>query len=292
MRFTLSCLALIALTASCQKESQGEKEIEKAQGAIQMAIAGQDLENLSTLAANDAALINLTTQETIEGRDNIASFLKKQFEQTGKPTAIKTTIDEIDFPEDGKAVENGVMKLTFAPDNVLQIAYKAEFNKVNANWILQRWTQVDIVPPASHYEDLKDLNWLVGKWVNNADDLVYTSSYKWDKSKNFLIQRFTLKVLGHKQLTGKQIIGWDPTNKKIRSWVFDSEGGFGQSNWTKSGESWFQSQIFTLSDGERASATHIITKLDDKSYKFQSVGRDTNGQMMPNVGPFTVIRQG
>ena len=32
-------------------------------------------------------------------------------------------------------------------------------------------------------------------------------------------------------MTVTQRIGWDPAAKQIRSWEFDSEGGFGEGTW-------------------------------------------------------------
>ena len=37
------------------------------------------------------------------------------------------------------------------------------------------------------------------------------------------------------QLSGTEVIGWDPTSRSIRSWVFDSDGSFGQAVWTRRG---------------------------------------------------------
>ena len=35
--------------------------------------------------------------------------------------------------------------------------------------------------------------------------------------------------------SGMQIIGWDPVAKQIHSWVFDSDGGYGEGTWTHKG---------------------------------------------------------
>lgn len=291
MRFNAALLALLVLTCSCQKESEGEKEIIKSQAVINEAIETHDAGKLASLCSDDAAFVDLTSKETIEGKANIENYLKKHFQAEEKP-AIKTTIEGITFPESGKAIETGVLDLTYKSEGPRKLAFKADFAKVNNSWYLQKWTQVEMLAPPSHFEHLKDLDWLVGKWVNTDEDLVFTSHYRWDKSKNFLTQHFTLKVLDHKQLSGKQIIGWDPIKQQVRSWVFDSEGGFGENTWSKNGNSWYLTAVFTLSDGQRATATHIITQVDDKTYTFASVGRDIDGRVLPNIGPFKVVKQG
>ena len=146
-------------------------------------------------------------------------------------------------------------------------------------------------PPQSHFEHLKDLDWLVGNWVDNDGNNNVTYHFDWDKNKNFLTQRFIVKIMGNEELSGTQIIGWNPNEKKVVSWTFDSDGGYGQSKWFKEDNSWYISVIFTLPQGGKATATHIIKKIDDNSYTFTSVNREVDGILLPNIGPFKVIRK-
>ena len=120
----------------------------------------------------------------------------------------------------------------------------------------------------SHFESLQALDFLAGNWVNKDETVTCTSSFKWDKHKNFLVQHFVVHVSDQKEIEGRQIIGWDPNENKIRSWTFDSDGGFGESTWSQDGTRWYASTVFTLPDGRRASATHIYTKINDNTYTF------------------------
>ncbi len=56
---------------------------------------------------------------------------------------------------------------------------------------------------------------------------------------------------------GSQIIGWDPYAQTIRSWLFDSDGGFGVGRWTPAGNRWTVKTLSVLPDGRRGSATNI-----------------------------------
>ena len=96
----------------------------------------------------------------------------------------------------------------------------------------------------------------------------------------------------HNELEGQQIIGWDPVKETIRSWIFDSDGGFGGSLWSKRGDNkWYAHTHFTLADGRKASAMHVYTKINDTTYTFESRARDIDGQLLPNIGPFTVNKK-
>ena len=102
---------------------------------------------------------------------------------------------------------------------------------------------------------------------------------------------FKISVPGEDDLEGTQVIGWDPAAGTIRSWMFDSDGGIGEGTWTKKDNHWIIKFKQVLPDGRKASATNIYTIIDTDKVTWQSIGREINGQYMPNVGPITVVRK-
>ncbi len=144
---------------------------------------------------------------------------------------------------------------------------------------------------ASQNEPLKELDWLVGNWEDVADNINVNYHFYWNFNNHVLIQNFTVKSPEHSTLDGQQWIVWDPSSKSLRSWIVDSDGGFGESVWYKEGDSWFASTAFTLADGRKASATHVYTKIDNNTFTFASEGRDIGGVVLPNIGPFKVVRK-
>lgn len=146
------------------------------------------------------------------------------------------------------------------------------------------------VPP-NQYQYLKELEWLIGKWTDKDDNVDMESEYKWDKDKNFIIEEFSVKTGEKFDLSGRQIIGWDPIQKNIRSWIFDSDGGFGESKWVKKNDSWVAEMSYTLADGRRASAVQIFTPKGNDQYQFESTDREVDGELLPDITPVTVIRK-
>ncbi len=144
---------------------------------------------------------------------------------------------------------------------------------------------------SGHFENLKELSWLIGDWVDEDEAVDLQLSYQWDKSKNFLIEHFKMEISKGQQFEGFQIIGWDPSQNKIRSWIFDTDGGFGESNWFNKNDTWYTRTVFTLDDGRRATAIHIYKQLDDNTYTFSSENREIGGIFLPNLGPFKVVRK-
>lgn len=93
------------------------------------------------------------------------------------------------------------------------------------------------------------------------------------------------------EMAGMQIVGWDPTQKRIRSWVFDSDGGFGEGQWTKRTTVSISRRPARCRAAAKTSAVNIITHLDDDSFTWQSIQREAGGELLPNVDEVIVVRQ-
>jgi hypothetical protein len=106
-----------------------------------------------------------------------------------------------------------------------------------------------------------------------------------------MVRWFAVSVRDRVDMAGVQIIGWDPSTQQIRSWVFDSDGGFGEATWRKKDQSWYVHAKGTLSDGRKASSVNIITYVDENTFTFQSVDRQTDGELLPNVDEVVVVRK-
>ncbi len=113
----------------------------------------------------------------------------------------------------------------------------------------------------------------------------------WTRNNNFLTRSFTVQIRDRIDMAGMQIIGWDPAAKQIRSWVFDSDGGFGQATWKKKGNRWYIQQSGVLADGRKSSSVSIITYVDDNTCTFQSVNRTVDGELLPNIEEVQITKQ-
>ena len=137
---------------------------------------------------------------------------------------------------------------------------------------------------------LQELAWLVGQWSDQGEKVTNVSKIQWAYDGAFLTRSFEVLVDGKAVLKGTQVVAWDPVQKRIRSWVFDSTGGFGEGIWLRDGNQWLIKKRFTLATGERASALNVITYVDENTFRFKSVNREIGGQLLPNVLETTVVR--
>ena len=151
---------------------------------------------------------------------------------------------------------------------------------------------VDVVADeAGTASPLEELDWMVGEWVDQAEDSTITTICSWTKNRKFLKRSFEVKIDGEVTLEGDQFVGWDPIAGQIRSWTFDSEGGIGEGLWIQDGNRWLVKASFVLADGARASALNVYAYVDADTIRWQSTNREIAGELQPNIPEVTVVRQ-
>lgn len=138
---------------------------------------------------------------------------------------------------------------------------------------------------------LSELAWLVGDWADDDGDGRFEASVKWSKNGAFLIHSYRVSNVAAEPISGMQIVAWDPAEKRIRSWTYDSHGGFGEESWSRAGDRWSIRKKFTLPDGGRASALQIITRASDDAFRFKSVNRVIDGALQPDLDEVTLVRK-
>jgi hypothetical protein len=84
-------------------------------------------------------------------------------------------------------------------------------------------------------------------------------------------------------LEGWQIIGWDPLEQRIRSWTFDTQGGYAEGKWTQEGQRWLVRENGVAPDGSRTGADNVMAKLSPSRMSWESMNRTVNGEPRPNV---------
>jgi hypothetical protein len=106
----------------------------------------------------------------------------------------------------------------------------------------------------------------------------------------FLARTFKVKGADQSETDGWEIIGWDPDRQQIRSWIFDSGGGFSESVWTNDGEHWLVKASNVLPDGSHATAENVLTRVDDQRFTWESQNRTLNGDLEPSLDKIEVRR--
>jgi uncharacterized protein (TIGR02246 family) len=216
-----------------------------------------------------------------DGRDAIARTFSKIFADA-PAKKIEVNVESIRFIGNDLAVEKGTTKETSAqnepPDND---RYTVVHVRRDGKWQMALARDEEGPAPTSH-EQLAPLRWLVGEWIDDGGSSVVRSSCRWSDDGNYLLQEFKLQINGRNAMNVSQRIGWDPVNKRIHSWVFDSEGGYGESEWTRDDDDWIIKATGVRPDGKTASATNFLTQTGTDGYVWRSTDRVVGDELQPS----------
>jgi uncharacterized protein (TIGR02246 family) len=285
----LFCIG-VGRAAASEPPTEPEAAIRKAVEDYVAAFNNSDSAGVAAMWAPEAVYIDPVTGNQAVGREAIEKQFAGIFEHS-KGIQLEATTEAIQFISPGVAVEHGVAKLVDADQGIEKSAYTAVYVKIDGAWLLDRVTEEPIIEPVSNYEQLKELEWMVGRWVDQDDRSTVVTECDWTRNKNFLVRSFAIQVRDRVDMSGIQLVGWDPSAQKIRSWVFDSDGGFGQGTWSKKDNRWLVHQTGVLPDGRKASAVNVITYLDDNTFTLQSVNRMVDGELLPNIDEVKVTKE-
>lgn len=140
-------------------------------------------------------------------------------------------------------------------------------------------------------KELESLSWMIGKWQDAEESIDVKATWRWDLDNSYMVQNFIMRDEDGTPFSGWQILGWDPLEKRIRSWIFDSDGGFGEAAWNLSKETWYVNTVYTTADGVKGSATYVYKPVDSNTYLFSTEGGDLGGSFIPDAGPFKFVRK-
>jgi uncharacterized protein (TIGR02246 family) len=227
--------------------------------------------------------------EVFEGREKLEAAFEGFF-KNNKGIKLEVKPLAIYVESANKAIEEGMSVTTRAGEEPETTRYVTSYVKQDGAWKISKVKEVVPMGASSNAEKLKPLEWMIGEWVDKDETGKLETSCHWSANGNFIVRSFSVTVGGQVEFGGKQIIGWDPVEEQIRSWVFDSNGGFGEGVWRQHGDSWYVNSTITLSTGERASSINILTPVDENSYTWASTGRAVGGELLPNTPKVTVVR--
>lgn len=229
----------------------------------------------------------------IRGRRAIEAAMAKMFQEE-KGRKIEIVNAGVRLVSADAAVEEGTARVSSPGEPATESTYLAVHVKQGGQWKLDsvRETEVPAAPAAAVSGPLKQLEWMVGDWIDASPDATVETTVAWTASQAFLTCTFRASFAGAEPLEGTLVIGWDPAAGQFRSWMFDSDGGFGEGTWTRQGDRWSVKFSQVLPDGRKASATNVYRMLDHNTYTWQSIGRQVDGQFAPNIEEVKVVRKG
>jgi uncharacterized protein (TIGR02246 family) len=273
-----------------RESSPDEAAIRKADQAYVEAFNKHDAKALADAWSPEAVYLIRPTGAQVVGRAAIAEQFTALFKEQPE-IKLELSVQSIQFVSPNVAVEHGSAK-TLAPDSgPEETEYSAVFVRRDGQWLLDRVTDEAKKAAPSRYDQLKPLEWMIGRWVDRDDNVDIKTECEWTKNRSFITRSFTVAVQGEINMSGMQIIGWDPAAKTIRSWTFDSDGGFAEATWTGKKDRWFIQNKGVLADGRKASMVNVVKQVNQDLFTWQTVERTAGGELLPNVNEVLVVRE-
>lgn len=274
------------------RSTDDQAGIEKLLKKVTTAYNKGDAEAISGLFQDDAILIDGEGVE-IQGRPAVEKHYEAAF-AGGPPAEISAVLKSARFPRPNVASVHGEFRLLDSSGTVFAVG---RFGLIAARekdeWKIAelRDHSIEMVERTEEIDHLKDLEWLLGDWVDESRDLKIESTVRWAEGRKYLIRTYSVRVPGQSATTATQWIGWDPRTDQIRSWIFDSDGGFGEGLWTRSNRGWVVKTTGVLPDGAPTSATIIIDSIGKHTVQIRSVNRIIGGRIHADLNNIVMVRK-
>jgi len=254
------------------------------------AYAKRDSETIGKLFTEDAEFYDEFGERT-EGRDNIVSMYQQVFDSSSEAVLEEIRIERVRKITNQVALEEGVV---VARDEADGPTYESGYVALHTLEDDGQWRintlKSNARQPGQRKEQLQQLAWLVGSWVNQDPDSVVHTECDWSEDGNYLLRRFTIQTYDGREMNGVQRIGWDAAHKKLRSWTFDSEGGFFNGLWTQKGDQWLVTSAGITADGSAVTGTAIYTVVDAEMIRWQYTNLIVGDDVRENMEPVTMVK--
>jgi uncharacterized protein (TIGR02246 family) len=251
-----------------------------------------DKRDAAAMAANWTAEGEFIRNDTepVRGRAKIDTGYMEFFKALkGKPK-LEIQSDAVRFPSQDTAVTEATVRLKNDKGELVASARQdTVLVRESGQWkvaIVREWDRdigLDV--------NLKELEWLIGTWQAVTKDRQVTMTYEWDENQAFIRGKYAVKE-GTKVIeSGAEIIGKDNAEGVIRSWIFQSDGGFGGGAWARNGKKWSLDVHGVSADGRKLTATILYIPVDPNTVTWQGVNQALDSVPVADTPPIKVTKQ-
>lgn len=266
-------------TAGTQTTTGDEQTIRRTLADYAQAISKGDLAAVAALWAADAEYTDESGTVT-KGRDAVAALFR-QFISNHKGAKMTLTVTRLRVLKADVALVDGTSTVTMSDGQTHEGRFTSAWVKADGKW--QVHSARDLpghAAEAAAGAALKELQWMVGDWEAEKGGVSVT--VRWTLNRAFLLNEYKAKD-GDGELLVTQLVGHDPLTDRIKSWTFDSRGGYGEGLWSRDGNAWVVETAGVLPGGQTGTARNVIRFVDDRTVLFQNQHREVDGQPIPDV---------
>jgi uncharacterized protein (TIGR02246 family) len=270
-------------------------ESDPATGLVEMfsdyvaAFNDRNAEAMASKWKSDGEFLDQSSGTRTVGREAIGRALQMLFDRRSDLT-MQGRLDSIRFVRPDVARVSGYVVTTGDDQDILETMFTALAVQEQGEWFFDTIDESPVTSIAASDERLERLSWLVGQWDDVESDANVTTTIRWGTNRSFLVRSYSIDDDSGQPDQTTEVIGWDPHRELIRSWIFASDGSFGEGVWHESESGWTVKIIQTMADGRIAAATQAITIVDQDTLNVQWVGAEIAGDAQPSAAPVRVER--
>ncbi len=110
--------------------------------------------------------------------------------------------------------------------------------KRDGKWLMASVRDLPADEPAEENVRLEDMDWLIGVWHAERLGVEMEISCVWLADKSFVEATYSRRDGDKVTPTATQIIGVDPRNGRITSWMFNADRGYAHGVWIPRDRGW------------------------------------------------------
>jgi uncharacterized protein (TIGR02246 family) len=280
-----------AVAPASSATAAAEKSVRETLAAYIAAYNQKDAAKLVEFFTQDGTLIDSENVAT-HGREAIG----QEFSEASADRSSYTLYGEIDrirliTPDVAQA--EGVSRLVSPREATIANRFVALLARQGDAWKIVEIRETP-APAGSvtPYERLKELEWMVGEWVDESEDAQVSSTVRWGKGKAYLVRDYSVQFKGEQATGGLMIIAWDPQTEQIKSWIFNADGSRGESSWTRATDrQWVVKAQGSTGDGRPTSATQVISLVNKDVIKTSSTDRIIGDEIADDIEDIIMVRK-
>jgi uncharacterized protein (TIGR02246 family) len=286
----IAVLLSAAIYAAEQAKPQDNPDVALIRAAIDSYVAAYNRGDAKAVAAcwSDTGEWVSPSGDRFQGKQAIQREMEDMFADN-KGVKIEVIDPLVRLISSDAAVEEGTVKVTSPSGPPSESTYMAVHSKKNGQWKLESVRETSVPEPNAH-DELTQLQWMVGEWQDESPGVVVQHSLRWSDDGHYLLGNFVVQWKDKPAMKGDVRIGWDPLSKQIKSWIFDTEGGYAEGLWTRAGDGWVVKMNGVRPDGSVASSTNTYEPLRRDQYQYSSLDRIVGGQQEPDQSTRIVRR--
>jgi uncharacterized protein (TIGR02246 family) len=274
------CVVLVGSVAAASARAEDETAaVRAAAREYAAAVANGDAEKIRASWTEDGDYVDAA------GRVHRVRNLVKQMagrQRGGKVGSDAAPVkSSLRFVAPTVAIEDGEYDCGVAGNGgAMTGRFTAVWVKQGERWLLDSLRESVSAAPLLD-EQLRPLAWMLGEWVAEADDAVMLLSARASEHGNFIVREFAVIGDGG-ETTATERIAWDPADRELKSWTFDSQDGRGESSWSRDGKDWRVETTEVMDDGGEALTVAVITRVGDDRHTWEVKSSKIGGESVPS----------